>query len=176
MEMRVEGRKGTMSRRTRRDMPAWAVQAAALLGAGLLVAALVVAIPASGQGLPALPGLNGGSLSQGDLANGTTILVVWASWSPRCRDIVPRVNDLAGAVSGKGRVVTVNFQEERPAVEAFLAGKSLSAPVYLDASGDFSKAHAVTTLPGLIVYRGGQVRYQGRLESDAAAQVEKILQ
>jgi thiol-disulfide isomerase/thioredoxin len=160
----------------RRGVPGWALRAAAFLSAGLLVAILIAGAPSSGQGLPALPGLNGGSLSEGDLANGTTILVVWASWSPRCRDIVPRVNDLAGAAGGKGRVVTVNFQEERSAVEAFLAGKSLSAPVYLDASGDFSKAHAVTTLPGLIVYRGGQVRYQGRLESDAAAQVEKILQ
>ena len=138
------------------------------------VAAAIGAGPAAAQSA-SLPGLSGGSLSEGDLARGTTVVVVWASWSPKCRDIVPRVNDLAGAVGGKARVVTVNFQEERPAVEAFLAGKSLSAPVYLDASGDFSKAHAVTTLPGLVVFVNGEVKFQGRLEGDAAKQVDQIL-
>ena len=148
-----------------------AVTVLAFLGAALLAGST----PVAAQSSAALPGLSGGSLSEGDLAKGTTVIVVWASWSPRCRDIVPRVNELAGSVGGKARVVTVDFQEERGAVEAFLAGKSLSAPVYLDASGDFSKAHAVTTLPGLVVYRNGEVRYQGRLEGDAAAQVEQLL-
>jgi thiol-disulfide isomerase/thioredoxin len=148
---------------------------AAVISLAFLAAALGAgAAPLAAQ-MSALPGLAGGSLSEGDLAKGTTVIVVWASWSPRCRDIVPRVNELAGAVGGGARVVTVNFQEERAAVESFLAGKSLQAPVYLDASGDFSKAHAVTTLPGLIVYRNGEVRFQGRLEGDAAAQVDQIL-
>lgn len=132
-------------------------------------------VPVLGQGSFNLPGLAGGSLSSADLATGTTILVVWASWSPRCRDIVPRVNDLASRFGGRARVVTVDFQEEPAAVEAFLAGKGLTVPVYLDRSGDFSKAHAVTTLPGLIVYRAGEVRFQGRLEADAAAQIEPLL-
>ena len=88
---------------------------------------------------------------------------------------MPRVNDLASRFGGRARVVTVNFQEEPAAVEAFLAGKGLTVPVYLDRGGDFSKAHAVTTLPGLIVYRAGEVRFQGRLEADAAAQIEPLL-
>ena len=148
-----------------------AVVALAFLGGALGAGAA----PAASQSMSALPGLSGGSLSEGDLAKGSTVIVVWASWSPRCRDIVPRVNELVGAVGGKARVVTVNFQEERAAVESFLSGKSLQAPVFLDTSGDFSKAHAVTTLPGLVVYRNGEVRFQGRLDNDAAAQVEQTL-
>ena len=151
------------------------LEARALAALAIALAMTLNAVPLAGQGSFNLPGLSGGSLSSADLATGTTILVVWASWSPRCRDIVPRVNDLASRFGGRARVVTVDFQEEPAAVEAFLAGKGLTVPVYLDRSGDFSKAHAVTTLPGLIVYRAGEVRFQGRLEADAAAQIEPLL-
>jgi len=161
--------------RNRRDSLLRVGIAAATALAFVAAAIVTGAAPVGAQSMSALPGLSGGSLSESDLSKGTTVIVVWASWSPRCRDIVPRVNELAGAVGGKARVVTVDFQEERPAVEAFLAGKSLSAPVFLDASGDFSKSHAVTTLPGLVVYRNGEVRFQGRLDGDAAAQVEQLL-
>ena len=75
-----------------------------------------------------LPGLDGGQLTSGDLARGATVVVVWSTWSPRCRDIVPRVNRLASAWGGRARVVTVNFQEEPAAVREFLAGKGLAAP------------------------------------------------
>lgn len=156
--------------RQRRNLAAVArtAVALALLCAGALAGA---ADAASG----ALPALDGGSLRAADLERGTHVLVVWASWSPRCRDIVPRVNEVAARVGARARVATVNFQEERSDVEAFLAGKALSVPVYLDRSGDFSKEHAITTLPGLIVFRDGEARFAGRLEGDAVAQVESLL-
>jgi thiol-disulfide isomerase/thioredoxin len=164
-----------MNRTSRfRRLVAPAVRGSVLL-AVFVLAAVLAAPPTEAQGSFSLPGLAGGSLSSADVADGTTVLVVWASWSPRCRDIVPRVNEVASRFGGRARVVTVNFQEERAAVEAFLAGKGLTSPVYLDQSGDFAKAHAVTTLPGLIVYRAGEVRFQGRLEADAPAQIEGLL-
>ena len=148
---------------------------------GILLVATVVAVawiisgvsPASAQMNVSLPGLAGGSLSSGDLARGTHVLVVWASWSPRCRDIVPRVNELTGKFGAA--VKTIDFQEESAVVEAFLAGKGLRAPVYLDKSGDFAKGHAVTTLPGLVIYRDGEVKFQGRLDADAVSQIEALL-
>lgn len=144
-----------------------------------VVAALLLGLVTAGAG-PAqqdvrLPGLKGGQLTGADLGRGSTVLVVWASWSPRCRDIVERVNALAGSLGGGARVATVNFQEDPAAIEAFLGGKSLAVPVYLDRDGEFSKAHAVTTLPGLIVFRDGAVRYQGKLPADAEAAVRDAL-
>jgi thiol-disulfide isomerase/thioredoxin len=133
-----------------------------------LVLAAVVAVsaaPARAQDFR-LPGLNGGQLSAGDLAQGTTILVVWASWSPKCRDIVDRVNAIHRAWGGRARVATVDFQEDRADVAGFLKGKSLSVPVYLDTDGSFSKSKAVTTLPGLLVIRDGKTAYRGRLPDD----------
>jgi thiol-disulfide isomerase/thioredoxin len=146
---------------------------AALAALALLVAAL--AVPALAQRGRSLPGLNGGQLSESDLARGATVLVVWASWSPRCRDVVERTNRIASGWGGRARVATVNFQEEPEAVQSFLAGKRLAVPVYLDRDGEFSKAHAVTALPGLLVFRDGEVVFAGRLPSDPDALLHQKL-
>ena len=122
-----------------------------------------------------LPGLGGGELTSADLERGATVVVVWASWSPRCRDIVERVNALQASVGGSAKVVTVDFQEEPAAVEEFLRGKGLRAPVYLDRQGDFSKSMEVTALPGLVVFREGAVQFRGRLPADPAATVAEAL-
>lgn len=136
---------------------------AVLAFAALAVSFLVV--PASAQDVR-LSCLQGESLSEADLARGATVVVVWASWSPRSRDIVERVNPLASRWGGRARVVTVNFQEDRQTVAAFLAGKSLAAPVCLDLDGSFSKKYNVANLPGLLVVKDGQVVYRGKLPDD----------
>lgn len=139
------------------------------------VVAGAIASPVEAASGGALPGLRGGQLSAADLAQGTHIIVVWASWSPRCRDIGPRVDELVQRFASAGRVVTVDFQEEPAAVEEFLRQHPIGAPIFLDRDGEFSKGHAVTTLPGLIVIRQGEVLFQGRLASDATSQVEELL-
>jgi thiol-disulfide isomerase/thioredoxin len=131
----------------------------------LLVALGCLAGIAVAQG-SGLAGLRGERLGESDLAQGTTIVVVWASWSPHSRDIVERVNPIAGRWGGQARVVTVNFQEDRGAVERFLAGKGLSVPVFLDTDGSFSKKHTVVNLPGLLVLKDGEVAFRGKLPDD----------
>jgi thiol-disulfide isomerase/thioredoxin len=123
----------------------------------------------------ALPGLDGSNLSEADLEQGTTIIVVWASWSPRSRDIVERVNQIEAEWGQRARVVTIDFQEDRATIEAFLAGKNLVVPVYMDSKGVFSKKHAVTTLPGILIYSEGQLAHRGRLPRDANALIGRIL-
>jgi thiol-disulfide isomerase/thioredoxin len=135
------------------------------LGATLLLA-LTLAGQASAQDV-SLSCLGGGRLSEAEMAHGTTIVVVWASWSPRSRDIAERVKALSGRWGGQARVVTVNFQEERPVAEHFLAGKSLGAPLCLDPDGAFSRKYNVSTLPGLLVVKEGQVVHRGKLGDDA---------
>jgi len=131
----------------------------------LLLGCMLLAVPAPAQDFR-LQGLKGGQLTEGDLAQGATVVVVWASWSPRGRDIVERVAAIQGRWGNRARVVTVNFQEDRSTVEQFLSGKNLAVPVYLDVDGAFSKKHAVTTLPGLLVIRDGNVAYRGKLPDD----------
>ncbi len=139
-----------------------AIALCAILGA---MGILLPAAPAAAQGFH-LRGLQGGELADSDLQQGTAIVVLWASWSPRSRDIVARVNPLAERWGGRARVVTVNFQEDAAAVQGFLAGKGLRAPVYLDADGAFSKRYGIATLPGLLILKDGQTVYSGKLPDD----------
>lgn len=139
--------------------------------AALLVA---TAVPATAQGV-LLRGLGGEQLAEADLAQGATIFIVWASWSPHSRDIVGRVNPLVQRWSGKARVVTVNFQEERQAVEGFLAGRSFGTTVFLDSDGAFSKKYAVATLPGLLIIKDGRVVYKGKLPEDPDRVIVEVL-
>jgi thiol-disulfide isomerase/thioredoxin len=114
-----------------------------------------------------LQGMRGEHLGDTDLARGTTILVFWTSWSPHSRDIVARVNPLIQRWGGHARIITVNFQEDRPTIEGFLSGKDLGVPVFLDSDGSFARKYAVAALPGLLIVRDGQVIYKGRLPEDA---------
>ena len=143
----------------------------ALLALGLLMTSGVVAAAERVN----LPGLDGGQLTSADLEGGNVILVVWASWSPRCRDVVPRINALARTWSSKARVATVVFQEEADAVRAFLAGKNLRVPVYLDSTGSFSKKHAITTLPGLLIFKSGEADFRGKLPVNPDPVIERTL-
>jgi thiol-disulfide isomerase/thioredoxin len=104
-----------------------------------------------------------------------TIFVVWTSWSPHCRDIVERVNPLVQRWSGKARVVTLNFQDDRKAVEGFLAGKSFGTTVFLDGDGAFSKKYALTNLPGLLIIKDGKVVYKGKLPADPDRVIVEVL-
>ncbi len=163
-------RDSIRARRTLTALPR-PLSAAVLL---LLSVALIAPAPAQAQDFK-LPGLQGGQLTQSDLGQGATIVVVWASWSPKCRDIVQRVNAIQGRWGRSARVVTVNFQEDRATVQKFLASQGLSVPVFLDLDGAFSKKSSVTTLPGLLVVRDGTTAYRGRLPDDPSQVLSEIL-
>jgi thiol-disulfide isomerase/thioredoxin len=161
-----------------------AVALAALLTAltAMFTAALPTFAAESAFGLPVLPaaevalvGLRGERLAEGDLAHGATIAVFFASWSPRSRDLVERVNPLATHWSGRARVVVVDFEEERPAIESFLAGKAVSAPVFLDPEGALAKRYGIATLPALLVLKEGQVAYHGKLPDNPEALLQSLL-
>lgn len=160
----------TAIRRTRRSV--WPV-AACLMVSLAMPFALTTATPVAAAERVRLPGLRGGELTQADLDRGSVVVVVWASWSPRCRDIVPRINALEAKL-GSARVVAVDFQEEAAVVEKFLEGKGLGAPVFLDRDGEFAKSMEVTSLPGLVVFKDGAVRLKGRLPDDPNAIVEAL--
>ena len=142
-----------------------------------LLLTLVLAVPGTAEAQEIrLPGLSGGALTEADLAQGSTIVVVWASWSPRCRDIDRRVGQLARQYGNRARVVAVNFQEDRQTASGFLAEHPVSVPVYLDQDGTFSKKYAITALPGLLVVQNGRTAYRGKLPDDPAEVLDEILQ
>lgn len=134
----------------------------------LLVVGVGIGLPPvqAQQGSFRLQGLKGGELRPADLNQGVVIMVVFASWSPRSRNIVPQVNAIADRWGGQARVVMVSFQEDAAEVESFLAGKRPKAQVYLDQDGDFSKSYAVTHLPSLLILKDGTTGFSGKLPRD----------
>lgn len=150
-------------------------KARCLAGLTLALALLLALSPAPDAAAGNLEGLRSGSLSDGDLAQGTTIVVVWASWSPKCRDIAERLNALEKKWGGRARVVSVNYQEKRPDVEKFVDGSGLGVPVFLDPDAEFSRKNSITTLPGLLVVRDGKPAYRGRFPDDPDKLLGEVL-
>lgn len=148
-----------------------------MVAATALVAGLAVGAPALGQEETLrLPGLTGGALSERELDSGQSVLVFFAGWSPRCRDVVERTNAIENAWGRRSRVALINFQESRAAVQTFVGrGAAPRAPVYLDADGAFSKKHSVTHLPYVLIFRDGEVKGRGRLDDRADAMIRQAL-
>jgi thiol-disulfide isomerase/thioredoxin len=141
----------------------------------LLVAGLsgVVAGPASSQEGLSLPGLSGDRLSERDL-QGDVIIVFFASWSPRCRDIVPRINQIERNWESKARVLAVDFQESAEEVRSFLQGQDVKFEVYLDQDGGFSKKNSITYLPSLLVLDDGTTAFRGKLPASPDSLLRQI--
>ncbi|MEM1248589.1 MAG: TlpA disulfide reductase family protein [Acidobacteriota bacterium] len=144
------------------------------LTALLLVLSALLAAPAVSQGFR-LEGLDGSSLSQEALESGDWVIVVWASWSPRARDIGPRIDALAGELSGRARVCGVHFQDTPAEVRKSLGAQRPDAPLYVDARGDFSKKYQVSDLPSLLILRQGRVVHKGRLTADPVSVASPLL-
>ena len=147
-------------------------------GVLFLVILAVVLVPSYGQAQARpfkLEGLQGGSLGPEDFAQGVVIAVVWTSWSPHCRDIVPRVDAIVATWGSQAKVIMVNFQEDRAEAEAFLSGQRPAASVYLDQSGAFSKKHSVTNLPGMVIFKDGTAAFSGKLSRDPDSIISQTL-
>lgn len=121
-----------------------------------------------------LPGLDGSRLTEQQLQSGSYVLLFWASWSPRGRDIVARAQALDRQLGSRARVLLINFQEDENSVRAFLGGRSTPA-VYLDREGDLAKRYSVHNLPGMLVLKDGEALYQDRLPADAEAVISRLL-
>jgi thiol-disulfide isomerase/thioredoxin len=122
-----------------------------------------------------LNGMKGEVLDDATLAHGTFMVVLWATWSPRSRDIVSRVDELV-RLWPAFKVITVDFEEDRPAIDAFLKGRAMQTPVFLDLDGTFAKKYALATLPGLLVLRDGGVLYRGQLPANPESVLTPLLQ
>ena len=142
----------------------------------LILTAVLAPTSGSAQGRPfKLEGLQGGTLGPADFAQGVVIAVVWASWSPHCRNIVSQVDAIAATWGSQAKVIMVNFQEDRAEAEAFLSAGRPKAPVFLDQSGAFSKAHSVTNLPGLVIFKDGAAAFSGKLSRNPDSIISQTL-
>lgn len=123
-----------------------------------------------------LEGLQGDQFDTETLSQGDHIVVIWASWSPKCRSVVPRINEIHQEWSGSAQVVSINFEESSEKARDFLKGKGLLAPTYLDSDGSFSKEYRITNLPGLLLIHDGEEAFRGAMPRDALALIKQTFQ
>ena len=145
-----------------------------LVGGVLLTLALLASAAPAEAAEDALTDLQGRRLGAGEFGRGTVIAVFMATWSPRCRDVVARVEAIERRWGSRARVVLISFQEDAATVREFVGGEA-SVPVYLDPEGAYSKEHAITFLPGLLVMQDGSVAFRGRLGRDPDDVLASIL-
>ena len=143
-----------------------------LLLLSLFVAVSAVA-PAQTTGASSLVALNGEAVVEKEL-QGDVIALFFASWSPRCRDVVERTAAVQARWGERATVILVNFQEDLDQVRGFIGPERREFKVYVDREGTFSKKHGITFLPGLLVLNDGRVAFRGKLPADADSLLTQV--
>jgi thiol-disulfide isomerase/thioredoxin len=90
-----------------------------------------------------------------------TVINFWATWCPPCRAEFPELDKF---VKKNGEIVqfdSVDIQEDKLKVEAFLKNAKVSFPVLLDQDGAIAKQFRISAIPTtIIVDAKGIIRYR----------------
>ena len=106
--------------------------------------------PAEGaQVLPAVafdcPG--GGSLDLGRAPGVPTVVNLWGSWCPPCREEMPVLQQFADAAGGRVRVVGVISKDGLPQADSFAADTGVRFPSAFDGQGELMADLGLNVLP-----------------------------
>ncbi len=118
--------------------------------------------------LPCLGGTPGLSLRR--LTGTPTVVNLWASWCPPCREELPAFSRLARDAGARLRVLGVASQDRPDPAETFAVDAALTFPSLEDRTGDLGRALRRRGLPLTVLIRAdGSVAevYQGRPLTDA---------
>jgi thiol-disulfide isomerase/thioredoxin len=95
---------------------------------------------AKAQGADLLPALSfpcpgGGTLDLARAPGEPTVLNLWGSWCPPCREELPVMQQFADAAAGQVRVMGVISKDGRPQAESFAADAGVTFPSAFDGDG-----------------------------------------
>ena len=92
-------------------------------------------------------------LKLSDLKGKVVLLNFWATWCPPCREEIPSMMKLNGAMAGKPfQMVAISVDEGGvPAIEAFFKESGFMLPAYTDPDGKAAKTYGVTGVPETFV-------------------------
>ena len=103
------------------------------------------------------------------------LLAFWATWCPHCNEAVPRLSAIdAGPLSGKLKLLALDFMESREKVGAFVQKKGIGYTVLLDRRGKVARSYGVLGIPTyILVGKDGTVRFRDHeLPGDLAKLLE----
>jgi cytochrome c biogenesis protein CcmG/thiol:disulfide interchange protein DsbE len=118
--------------------------------------------PAADSDLPAtvFDCFGGGTLDLSRAPGVPTVLSLWASWCPPCREELPLVQQLAGVAGDRVRVMGVASLDGVPQADAFAEDAGISFPSAFDGDGEVMSAIGVNTLPHtLFLAADGSIAY-----------------
>ena len=88
------------------------------------------------------------SINLRNLLDAPSVLIFWTTWCPYCLRQTPVLVDAYGRWSERGiQFVGINVQEERSAVEPYVAEHGIAYPTLLDVAGDTARAYAIQGYP-----------------------------
>jgi len=91
------------------------------------------------------------------LADGVTVVNLWATWCGPCKREMPMLQEL----SAEGvAVVGVNIGDQPDAVDDFLAEYSVTFPNYIDGDGVLTSELDIPSVPATLVVVGGQIVWE----------------
>ncbi len=142
-------------------------------GLGLLVLAVVLVIglghskSGSGRRAPALPTerIAGPRVTLATLRGKPALVLFWASWCPPCAHEAPEVERFAQSPAGKGRLVTVDYEDDSLSeAKHFIRQYRWTLPVLRDEDGTVGFDYGVSTgLPVTFVLDAeGRIRQELR--------------
>ena len=118
--------------------------------------------PAADSDLPAtvFDCMGGGTLDLSRAPGVPTVLSLWASWCPPCREELPMVQQLADAGGDRLRVLGVASLDGDEQAASFAADAVITFPSAFDGDGEVMSAIGVNTLPHTVFLAAvGSVAY-----------------
>jgi len=157
MEATAEGSEAagprTLAPKVRRRLRLLAFVVVPALFVGVLAVGLIrTNAPKVRQGQPApdfsLPLVGGGTLSSGDLKGSPVVVNFWASWCDPCNQEAPDLQATWQQYRSKGvRVVGVDYEDQQPDAQAFVAKYGVTYPSVTDRGGQLATAFGVRGVP-----------------------------
>ena len=80
-----------------------------------------------------------------------TIVMVWTTWCPSCKQELPEMEQLNKSHGDKVNIISVSLDEKVGALQKFFADKALDLPVY---HGDqaFGRKFSIESIPTMLIF------------------------
>jgi cytochrome c biogenesis protein CcmG/thiol:disulfide interchange protein DsbE len=134
--------------------------------------------PAADSDLPAtvFDCFGGGTLDLSRAPGVPTVVNLWASWCPPCRDELPVVQQLADAAGDRVRVLGVASLDGASQTASFASDAAVTFPSAFDGDGEVMAALGINNLPyTLFLTADGSLAYLQVGEVHSLAEFEQLV-